>query len=62
MIKILLILILFFQSGYAFLISQNNYEEQASVLKKFDIDPTFLRDQKMISMKENMSRYGQNIF
>ena len=62
MTKILLILILFFQSGYAFLITQNNYEEQASVLKKFDIDSSFLRDQKIISMKENMGRYKTKHF
>jgi len=62
MTKILLILILFFQSGYAFLITQNNYEEQALVLKKFDIDSSFLRDQKIISMKENMNRYKTKHF
>ncbi len=62
MTKFFLILILFFQSGYAFLITQNNYEEQALVLKKFDIDSTFLRDQKIISMKENMGRYKTKHF
>lgn len=62
MTKILLILFLFFQSGYAFLITQNNYEEQALVLKKFDIDSSFLRDQKIMSMKEDIDRYRTKHF
>ncbi len=62
MIKILLILILFFKSGYAFLITQNNYKEQVLVLKKFDIDSSFLRDMQLISMKENINRYKTKHF
>ncbi len=62
MIKFLLLLFLIFQSSYAFLITQNNYKEQAIVLKKFDIDSDFLKDMQFISMKENIDRYKTRHF
>ncbi|MFK5882081.1 MAG: LysM peptidoglycan-binding domain-containing protein [Sulfurospirillum sp.] len=62
MLKYMLILILFFQSSYAFLVTQNNYEQQALVLKSFDIAPSFLKDEKFMSMKENVDRYRTRHF
>ncbi len=62
MIKFLLSLLLFFQSSYAFLITQNNYEAQAVVLKSLDIDSSFLKDEKYISMKEEIDRYKTKHF
>ncbi len=62
MLKILLLIFLFFQSSYAFLVTQNNFEEQASVLKSFDIDSSFLKDKIFISMKENVDRYRTKHF
>ncbi len=62
MLKYIFIFILFFQSSYAFLITQNNYEEQALVLKSFDIDSSFLKDEKFIAMKEGIDRYRTKHF
>ncbi len=62
MLKYLLIFILFFESSYAFLVTQNNYKEQAIVLKSFDINPSFLKDEKFMSMKENVDRYRTKHF
>ncbi len=62
MLKFLFILFVFFQSSYAFLITQNDYKEQASVLKSFDIDSSFLIDRVFISMKNNVDRYRTKHF
>jgi len=62
MLKFLLILFLFFQSSYAFLVMQNNYKEQALVLKSFDIDSNFLKDDVFMSMKESVGRYRTKHF
>ncbi|NOX16230.1 MAG: transglycosylase SLT domain-containing protein [Epsilonproteobacteria bacterium] len=62
MLKFLLLIFIFFQSSYAFLITQNDYKEQASVLKSFDIDSSFLIDRVFINMKDNVDRYRTKHF
>jgi len=62
MLKYFLIFTIFFQTSYAFLVTQNNYKEQALVLKSFDIDSSFLKDEKFMSMKENVDRYKTRHF
>lgn len=62
MLKFLFIIFIFFQSSYAFLITQNNYKEQASVLKSFDIDSSFLIDRVFVRMKSNADRYRTKHF
>ncbi len=62
MIKFLISVLLFLQSSYAFLVTQSNYKEQALVLKSFDIDSSFLKDEVFLSMKENMDRYRTKHF
>ncbi len=62
MLKFLLVFILFIQSSYAFLVTQNNYEQQALVLKSLDIDSSFLKDEKFMVMKDNVDRYRTRHF
>jgi membrane-bound lytic murein transglycosylase D len=62
MLKFILTIFLFLQTSYAFLITQNNYKEQASVLKSFDINSNFLIDKVFISMKNNVDRYRTKHF
>ncbi len=62
MLKLIFIFIVFLQSTYAFLVTQSNYKEQALVLKSFDIDSSFLKDEVFISMKESVDRYRTKHF
>jgi membrane-bound lytic murein transglycosylase D len=62
MLKFILTIFLFLQTSYAFLITQNNYKEQALVLKRFDINPNFLIDKVFIDMKDNVDRYRTKHF
>ncbi|WP_331775762.1 lytic transglycosylase domain-containing protein [Sulfurospirillum sp. 1612] len=62
MLRIILVLVLLIQSSDAFLVTQNNFQEQVKVLKSFDIDSTFLKDKTFISMKDKMNRYRTKHF
>jgi len=62
MLRLLFLSLLLFQSAYAFLSLQTNYQEQAKVLKSLDINPTFLMDPVFISMKDNADRYRTKHF
>ncbi len=62
MYRLLFLFLFLFQSAYAFLSLQTNYQEQAKVLKSLDINPTFLMDPVFISMKDNADRYRTKHF
>lgn len=60
--KVILTLFLLFQSLYAFLNTDNNYEKQLIALKNFDLPNTFLKDSIFISMKEDVEVYKTKHF
>lgn len=60
--KIVIVLFLLFQSLYAFLNTNNNYEKQITVLKNFDIPANFLKDSIFMSMKEDLEVYKTKHF
>jgi len=63
MLKVIVALFLLFQSLYAFLNSDNNdYEQQLTALKNFDLPNTFLKDSIFISMKEDVEVYKTKHF
>ncbi|MDX1807919.1 MAG: transglycosylase SLT domain-containing protein [Sulfurospirillaceae bacterium] len=62
MLKFLFVILLFIQSSYAFLVTQNNFKEQVLVLKSFDIDSNFLKDKIFMSMREDVNRYRTKHF
>lgn len=62
MIKYVLSLLLLVQSSYAFLSIENNYQEQAKVLRSLDIDPTFMTDLVFVKMKEDAGKYKTKHF
>ncbi len=63
MLKVIVTLFLFFQSLHAFLNTDNNdYEQQLTALKNFDLPNTFLKDSIFISMKEDVEVYKTKHF
>jgi len=60
--RFFILFFIFFQSAYAFLSTQTNYQEQVKVLKSLDIDPTFMTDLLFITMKEDVDRYRTKHF
>jgi len=62
MYKVILTLFLLFQSLHAFLNTDNDYEQQISALKDFDLPNTFLKDSIFISMKEDVEAYKTKHF
>lgn len=47
---------------FGFLITENNYTQQAHVLKSLDVDPSFLKDTLFLSMKDDANRYRTKHF
>ncbi|MDN5377492.1 MAG: rane-bound lytic murein transglycosylase [Sulfurospirillum sp.] len=62
MFRIIFFIVLCYQGLFAFLSTQNNYQEQVRVLNSLDIDSTFLTDSVFISMKEDVNRYKTKHF
>ncbi|WP_458701223.1 LysM peptidoglycan-binding domain-containing protein [Sulfurospirillum sp. 1307] len=62
MFKFLFSFLLLVQSGFAFLSTQNDYQEQAKVLKSLDISPTFMTDLVFMKMKDDADRYRTKHF
>ena len=62
MYKVILTLFLLFQSLHAFLNTDNDYDQQISALKHFDLPNTFLKDSIFISMKEDVEVYKTKHF
>ncbi len=63
MLKIILTLMMLFQGvAYAFLNTDTNYQKQLSVLKEFDLPPSFLKDSMFITMKDDVETYKTKYF
>ncbi len=63
MLKIILTLLMLFQGvAYAFLNTDTNYQKQDSVLKEFDLPPSFLKDSMFITMKDDVENYKTKYF
>lgn len=62
MAKILVVLLLLFQSVHAFLNTDTNYQKQLTVLKEFDLPLTFLTDSVFMSMKEDTETFKTKHF
>lgn len=47
---------------FGFLITENNYTQQAHVLKSLDVEPSFLKDTQFLSMRDDVDMYRTKHF
>lgn len=62
MLRLVFLFVFLYQGLYAFLSTNDNYQEQIKVLKILDIDPRFLTDSVFISMKNSADLYRTQHF